>query len=83
MSRLDWVKRKHRAIFWWHDRAWRHEMTCWECRVTWKSWVQRNLGIQAGHSPHGPRPDGMTWSREVKGWVPEPIHVPWYERPQA
>jgi hypothetical protein len=32
-----------------------HEMRCAECRVTWRSLVQRLLGIRAGFSPKVPR----------------------------
>ena len=32
-------------------RAARHELDCWECRVTWKSWAQRLAGIGAGYTP--------------------------------
>lgn len=28
-----------------------HELRCIECRVTWKSWVQRCLHMPAGHTP--------------------------------
>lgn len=30
--------------------AW-HELSCWECRVTWLSWVQRLLGMKRGFTP--------------------------------
>lgn len=33
-------------------RAAVHEVRCAECRVTWKSWVQRIFGIKAGFAPH-------------------------------
>lgn len=32
-------------------RAALHELRCAECRVTWKSWAQRLVGIKAGYSP--------------------------------
>jgi len=36
-------------------QAARHETRCAECRVTWRSWVQRILGMQRGFSPESPR----------------------------
>lgn len=39
-------------------RAARHEVRCSECRVTWKSWLQRILNIKAGFTP-GARTDGQ------------------------
>lgn len=30
--------------------AW-HELSCWECRVSWGSWIQRLLGLKAGYTP--------------------------------
>jgi hypothetical protein len=30
--------------------AW-HELSCWECRVTWTSWAQRLMGVKRGYSP--------------------------------
>lgn len=32
-------------------RAAAHELNCWECRVTWLSWLQRLLFIPAGMRP--------------------------------
>jgi hypothetical protein len=32
-------------------RAARHELRCWECRVTWRSLFQRLAGIKAGYTP--------------------------------
>lgn len=28
-----------------------HELKCAECRVTWRSWLQRLIGLPAGMSP--------------------------------
>lgn len=28
-----------------------HELSCRECRVTWRSWIQRLVGVSAGYSP--------------------------------
>jgi hypothetical protein len=41
-------------------RAARHELRCWECRVTWKSWLQRLLGISKGYTPAVP-PRSIRW----------------------
>lgn len=30
--------------------AW-HELRCWECRVTWRSWFQRVIGDPRGMTP--------------------------------
>lgn len=32
-----------------------HETQCEECRVTWRSWLQRIVGIKAGFSPKLPK----------------------------
>jgi hypothetical protein len=32
-------------------RAAIHELRCWECRVTWTSWLQRLVGIERGMTP--------------------------------
>lgn len=37
-------------------RAALHETRCIECRVTWRSWVQRLLGIKRGYAPAPPYP---------------------------
>jgi hypothetical protein len=31
--------------------AW-HELRCWECRVTWRSWWQRLTGDGRGYKPN-------------------------------
>ena len=35
-------------------RAALHEVRCLECRVTWLSWAQRALGLEAGFVPRPP-----------------------------
>lgn len=35
-------------------RAAAHELRCWECRVTWRSWLQRLIGDRRGYSPAVP-----------------------------
>ena len=36
-------------------RAARHELRCWECRVTWTSWAQRLAGMKRGYTPRLPK----------------------------
>lgn len=42
MGRVD-IPRRFRAAH--------HEIRCKECRITWRSWVQRILGMKRGFSP--------------------------------
>lgn len=37
-------------------RAAIHELRCTQCRVTWKSWLQRLLGDHRGMTPKRPAP---------------------------
>lgn len=40
-----------RADFKLRMKAALHEIRCTECRVTWRSWLQRILGMQRGYTP--------------------------------
>lgn len=33
-------------------RAAKHEIRCAECRVTWRSWLQRLFAVKAGFTPY-------------------------------
>jgi hypothetical protein len=37
--------------FWTRLEAAQHEIHCRECRVTWKSWLQRLIGDKRGMTP--------------------------------
>jgi hypothetical protein len=32
-----------------------HELRCHECRVTWRSWLARLVGLRSGYAPKGHR----------------------------
>lgn len=34
----------------WLRAAW-HELSCRECRVTWRSWLARLVGLRNGYRP--------------------------------
>jgi hypothetical protein len=48
------MNREERVRHGWHAlrlRAALHELRCRECRVTWRSWLQRLLGDPRGMTP--------------------------------
>ena len=46
-----------------------HELSCWECRVTWLSWFQRLAGSTSGYSPKlSPRLERLRDVSYRRGW---------------
>jgi hypothetical protein len=43
-----------------------HEMRCWECRVTWRSWAQRIIGMKRGFTPKLSKPQRALVDRAAK-----------------
>jgi hypothetical protein len=53
-------------------RAAIHELRCWECRVTWRSWIRRLIGDSRGYAPLG----ACTCAEPLRvGAIPEPCRL--------